>query len=66
MKLSYTVSQIPYGNLWYAHKLGYPNIPCMIDGRRVCGTKKYALQNAAIMQCLPYREYITLRKTVNK
>lgn len=64
MKLCYTVSQVPNENLWYAHQVGYSYIPCMINGPSTFGTKKYALQNAAFMQNLPYKEYMKLRKEV--
>lgn len=62
MKLLYTVSKDQFSNLWYAHKIGFANIPAMISGRRTFGSKKYALNNAAIMQGLLYRDYMILRK----
>lgn len=58
---SYTISKEENG-LWYAHRVGFSNIPCMIDSRRTFGSKKNALHNAAMMMCLPYDEYIALRK----
>lgn len=61
MKLTYTVSK-EKGGQWYAHQVGFPNIPCMIGERHTFGTKKYALHNAAIMQGLPYKEYMQLRR----
>lgn len=57
MKLTYTVSK-EKGGQWYAHQVGFPKCPCMIDGRKTFGEKKYALHNAAIMMCLPYKEYM--------
>ena len=33
MKLTYTVSRDKESGLWYAHMVGFPYIPCMIDGR---------------------------------
>lgn len=62
MKLTYTVSQVPNKKLWYAHKIGHSNIPAIIDGIHTFGTKKHALQTAAIMQCLPYEDYMKLRR----
>ena len=62
MKLLYTVSKDKFSNLWYAHKIGFANIPVMVSGRPTFGTKKNALNNAAIMQYLPYSEYMILRK----
>lgn len=61
MKLTYTVSK-EKGGLWYAHQIGFPNIPCMIDGRKTFGDKKNALHNAAIMMGLPYKEYMAIRR----
>ena len=55
MKRMYTVSRVKNSDKWYAHKVGFSYCPCMIDGRRTFGTKKEALQNAAIMMCLPYK-----------
>ena len=67
MKLGYTVSKVQNEDLWYAHQVGYSYIPCMINGRSTFGTKKYALQNAAFMQGLPYEEYMKLReKSIDK
>ena len=61
MKLTYTISQDKDGT-YYAHRVGFPNCPCMIDERHTFGTKTEALHNAAIMMCLPYKEYMQLRK----
>lgn len=61
MKLAYTVSK-EKGGQWYAHMVGYPYIPCMIDGCSTYGSKKNALHNAAIMMGLPYKEYMALRR----
>lgn len=62
MKLTYTVSKVKGSDKWYAHMTGFPNIPCMIDGRSTFGTKKEALHNAALMMALPYKEYMQLRR----
>lgn len=62
MKRMYTVSRVKNSDKWYAHKVGFSYCPCMIDGRRTFGTKKEALQNAAIMMCLPYKEYMLLER----
>lgn len=62
MKMIYTVSQVPNKKLWYTHRIGCPNIPIIIDGLHTFGTKKHALQTAAIMQCLPYEDYMELRR----
>ena len=61
MDLIYTVSK-EKGGQWYAHKVGFPGIPCMINGCKTFGDKKNALHNAAIMQGIPYKEYMQLRR----
>ncbi len=60
MKLNFTISK-EKGGQWYAHRVGFSSIPCAIDGCRTFGDKKNALHNAAIMQGLPYKEYMRLR-----
>lgn len=66
MKLTYTVSQVidtkDGKKYWYAHNVRCPYCPCMIEGNPTFGTKKQALQNAALMMCLPYKEYMELRR----
>ena len=61
MTLNYTVSK-EKGGKWYAHAVGFPGIPCMISGRGTFGDKKHALHNAAMMQGLSYKDYMTLRR----
>lgn len=61
MTLNYTVSK-EKGGQWYAHEVGFPGIPCMIDGRRTFGDKKNALHNAAMMQGVLYKDYMELRR----
>lgn len=39
MELTYTVSK-EKGGQWYAHKVGFPGIPCMISGCKTFGDKK--------------------------
>ena len=65
MKLAYTVSTEGESGkgYWYTHKIAFPGIPCMIDGRSTfSASKRYALENAAMMQGLPFKDYMTLRK----
>lgn len=62
MKRVYTVSKVKDSDKWYAHKVGFSNCPCMIDGRHTFGTKKEALNNAAIMMGIPYKEYMKLER----
>ena len=62
MKLTYTVSRDKESGLWYAHMVGFPYIPCMIDGRATFGNKINALHNAAMMMYLPYKDYMDLRR----
>ena len=66
MKLAYTVSKEKGTSRWYAPAVGFPNIPCIIDGSPTFGTKKDALHNAANMQGLPYKEYMALRRTTKR
>lgn len=61
MKLTYTVSMEKDGQ-WYAHKVGFQGIPCMIDGRATFGNRENALHNAAMMMGLPFKEYMALRR----
>ena len=61
MELIYTVSK-EKGGLWYAHRVGFTHIPCMISERNTFGDKKNALHNAAMMMGLPYKEYMALRR----
>lgn len=65
MKLAYTVSKEKGTSRWYAHAVGFPHIPCMIDGSPTFGTKKDALHNASLMQGIPYKEYMRLRRSKN-
>ena len=60
MQLRYTVSES--GGLWYAHAVRFPGIPCMINERSTFGTKRNALENAAMMQGLIFKEYMELRR----
>jgi hypothetical protein len=62
MKLTYTVSKEKGSNRWYAHKVGYSYIPCIIDGCPTFGTKKEALHNAAMMMGLSYKDYMSVRR----
>lgn len=62
MKLAYTISKAKGSDKWYAHAVGFPKCPCMIDGCNTFGTKKEALHNAALMMGLPYKEYMQLRR----
>ena len=41
MELIYTVSK-EKGGLWYAHRVGFTHIPCMISERNTFGDKKNA------------------------
>lgn len=61
MKLAYTVSQDRKSGLWYAHMVGFPNIPVMSE-RGTFGTKKNALHVAADSMGLLYKEYMALRR----
>lgn len=61
MELTYTVSKEKDSNRYYAHKVGFPNIPVMSE-RGTLGTKKNALHIAADSMRLPYKEYMTLRR----
>lgn len=61
MELTYTVSKEKGSNRYYAHKVGFPNIPVMSE-RGTFGTKKYALHIAADSMGLPYKEYMALRR----
>lgn len=65
MKLTYTVSKEKGSNRWYAHKVGFPNIPVMSE-RGTFGTKKNALHIAADSMALSYKEYMELRRKVGK
>lgn len=58
MKLTYTVSKEKGSSRWYAHKVGFPNIPAMSER----GTKKNALHIAADSMGLPYKEYMEIRR----
>ena len=53
----YDVSQAR-GDVWYVHKLGFPNIP--VPGS--CGSKRYAMFFAASMMGLTYEQYVEWRK----
>ena len=61
MELTYTVSKEKGSNRYYAHKIGFPNIPVMSE-RGTFGTKKEALHTAADSMGLPYKEYMALRR----
>lgn len=61
MKLTYTVSKEKGSNRWYAHKVGFPNIPVMSE-RGTFGSKKNALHIAADSMVLSYKEYMALRR----
>ena len=61
MKLTYTVSKEKGSSRWYAHKVGFPNIPVMSE-RGTFGTKKNALHIAADSMGLPYKEYMEIRR----
>lgn len=56
-----TVSQDKNG-YWYAHRVGYPNIPMFGSWSR---NKKYALKCAADNMGLTYEQYVKLRKASN-
>ena len=61
MELTDTVSKEKGSNRYYAHMIGFPNIP-VISERGTFGTKKNALHIAADSMGLPYKEYMTLRR----
>jgi hypothetical protein len=61
MKITYTVSKEKSSNRWYAHKVGFSNIPVMSE-RGTFGTKKNALHIAADCMGIPYKEYMKLRQ----
>lgn len=61
MKLSYTVSKCRGENKWYAHAIGYDNVPVMSE-RGTFVDKKTALHIAADCMGLPYKEYMKLRR----
>ena len=61
MKVTYTVSKEKGSNRYYAHKVGFPNIP-VVSERGTFGTKKDALHIAADSMGLPYKEYMALRR----
>lgn len=55
----YTVSfDGKWSQKWYAHKVGYPNIP-VFDS---FGTKKYALTVAGNLMGMTYEQYMEWRK----
>lgn len=61
MKLTYTVSKLKGQNKWYAHMVGFANIPVMAaQGTFV--DKKTALHIAADCMGIPYKEYMQLRR----
>ena len=65
MKLAYTVSKLTdwHGkdSVWYAHMVGFPNIPVMSE-RGTFTTKRKALHTAADSMGLQYAEYMKLRQ----
>lgn len=63
MKKAYTVSSTKNSDgkeVWYAHRVGYPNIPVMSE-RGTFGTKRNAMKIAADSMGISYKEYIALR-----
>lgn len=65
MRLIYSVSCVRGENgeeFWYAHRVGFPNIPVMSE-RGTFGSRRHAMQIAADSMGLPYREYMMLRAT---
>ena len=64
MKRAYTVSSCISDNgkkVWYAHMVGFPNIPVM-SGRGTFGTKRHAMQIAADSMGLSLKEYMGLKE----
>jgi len=64
MKRKYTVSSTRSESgkeVWYAHMVGFPNIPVMSE-RGTFGTKKHAMQIAADSMGLPLKEYMNLKE----
>lgn len=64
MKRTYTVSSYISDNgkkVWYAHMVGFSNIPVMSE-RGTFGTKKHAMQIAADSMGLPLKEYMGLKE----
>ena len=66
MKLCYTVSAIladDGSKVWYAHAIGYSNIPAMDRERGTFTAKRTdALHTAAEHNGLSYKDYMALRK----
>ena len=63
MKKAYTVSSTKNSDgkeVWYAHRVGSPNIPVMSE-RGTFGTKRNAMMIAADSMGISYKEYIALR-----
>lgn len=64
MKIAYTVSKtttVDGDPIWYAHMVGFPNIPVMSE-RGTFTSKRIAMHTAADCMGLPYAEYMKLRK----
>lgn len=62
--MKYTVSKThtAIGDpVWYAHMVGYPNIPVMSE-RGTFTSKWNAMHTAADSMALPYAEYMELRR----
>lgn len=63
MKRKYTVSSTRSESgreVWYAHMVGFHNIPVMSE-RGTFGTKKHAMQIAADSMGLTLKEYMSLK-----
>lgn len=63
MRKAYTVSSTTNSEgkeVWYAHRVGYPNIPVMSE-RGTFGTKRNAMKIAADSMGLPLKEYMDIK-----
>lgn len=64
MKRKYTVSSTRSESgmeVWYAHMVGFPNIPVMSE-RGTFGTKKHAMQIAADSMGITLKDYMNLKE----
>lgn len=55
----YTASKTKDGEYWYAHRVGYPNIPVLGS---FCKTRKGAYQHCANLMAMFLDQYMDVRK----
>ena len=63
MRKGYVVSKTKDGEYWYAHRVGYPNIPIFGSFTK---KKTEALHTCADWMALTYKEYMEARKKYPK